>query len=438
MTTTLTLATQKPFGSLTCDFYKNDSNEFYITRDQIGRALEYKTPSDSIQRIHERNADRLNPLSSTVNLTVEVSNGDSSYLQQRETYVYTLRGAMEICRFSRQPKADKFMDFVWDVMESLYAGRNVLATPDQQTALAPQTMQMLMDSFLKSQTTMAQYINSTSSNMTKLTETIAALANHVLTMQTQPVAVSAPVELKTNPTAQADMIPETTRKPASTPKPKPVQHHGITSTWRRNVYDTVDKIRTNQPDKYQKNTTVLNAIYEKMRTDYGFVIDQEKREYIRRHPRQISPAVITIIEDNTTWSEIFDSILNDIYNSSIVNCVRKNDTANEPGVVVKNGLVEFKAPHPQQDSIVDNSAVILDAVNRLAAINGDKSPKHAVVYRMIFSRMTFDWKKSKEKYREKFGIYPLNKTEMVRRSDVICHQFVEAADTLIKRMENEK
>lgn len=434
MTTTLTLATQKPFGSLTCDFYKDNNNEFYITREQIGTALEYSNPRIAIQKIHDRNADRLNPLS-TVTKLVTVEGGREV---TRDVIVYTLRGAMEICRFSRQPKADKFMDFVWDVMESLYAGRNVLATPDQQTALAPQTMQLMMDSFLKSQTTMAQYINSTSSNMTKLTETIASLANHVLTMQTQPVAVSAPVELKTNPTAQADMIPETTRKPASTPKPKPVQHHGITSTWQRNVYDTVDKIRTNQPDKYQKNTTVLNAIYEKMRTDYGFVIDQEKREYIRRHPRQTSPAVITIIEDNTTWSEIFDSILNDIYNSSIVNCVRKNDTANEPGVVVKNGLVEFKAPHPQQDSIIDNSAAILDAVNRLAEAKGDKSPKHAVVYRMIFSRMTFDWKKSKEKYREKFGIYPLNKTEMVRRSDVICHQFVEAADTLIKRMENEK
>ncbi len=430
MTTTLTLATQKPFGSLTCDFYKDDNNEFYMTREQIGTALEYDDPRKRIAVIHTRNKDRLDPLSRR--FQIETPSG------VQEMIVYTLRGAMEICRFSRQPKADKFMDFVWDVMESLYAGRNVLATPDQQTALAPQTVQMLMDSFLKSQTTMAQYINSTSSNMTKLTETIAALANHVLTMQTQPVAVSAPVELKTNPTAQADMIPETTRKPASTPKPKPVQHHGVTSTWRRNVYDTVDKIRTNQPDKYQKNTTVLNAIYEKMRTDYGFVIDQEKREYIRRHPRQTSPAVITIIEDNTTWSEIFDSILNDIYNSSIVNCVRKNDTANEPGVVVKNGLVEFKAPHPQQDSIIDNSAAILDAVNRLAEAKGDKSPKHAVVYRMIFSRMTFDWKKSKEKYREKFGIYPLNKTEMVRRSDVICRQFVEAADTLIKRMENEK
>ena len=433
MTTALTLATQKPFGSLTCDFYKNDSNEFYMTREQVGQALEYKDPAKSIAKIHERNPDRLNPLSGVVSLTTPGG--------QQNIFVYNLRGTMEICRLSRQPKADKFMDFVWDVMESLYTGRNVLATPDQQTALAPQTMQMLMDSFLKSQTTMAQYINSTSSNMTKLTETIAALANHVLTMQSQPVAVSAPVETKSEATDLGDIIADTLsgeNEPANTPKPKLVKHHGVTSTWRRNVYDTVDKIRTNQPDKYQKNTTVLNAIYEKMRTDYGFVIDQEKREYIRRHPRQTSPAVITIIEDNTTWSEIFDSILNDIYNSSIVNCVRKNDTANEPGVVVKNGLVEFKAPHPQQDSIVDNSAAILDAVNRLAEAKGDKSPKNAVVYRMIFSRMSFDWNNAKEKYRAKFGVYPINKTEMVRRSDTICAKFIDTADTLIQRMENEK
>lgn len=108
MTTALTLATQKPFGSLTCDFYKNDSNEFYMTREQIGAALEYNEPRKSIQKIHERNADRLNPLSSVVNLTTV----EGSREVTRDVIVYTLRGAMEICRFSRQPKADKFMDFV--------------------------------------------------------------------------------------------------------------------------------------------------------------------------------------------------------------------------------------------------------------------------------------------------------------------------------------
>lgn len=433
MTTSLTLATQKPFGNLTCDFYKNDNNEFYITRKQIGEALEYNDPVRNISKLHDRNADRLNPLSGVVNLTTPGG--------QQETYVYTLRGAMEICRFSRQPKADKFMDFVWDVMESLYAGRNVLATPDQQTALAPQTMQMLMDSFLKSQSTMAQYVNTTSSNMTKLTETIAALANRVLDMQTQPVAVAAPVETKSEAPDLGDIIADTLsgeNEPAHTPKPKPVKHHGSTSEWRRNVYDTLDKIRTNQPDKYPKNTAVLTTIYDKMKSMYGFVADQEKKEYLRRHPRDTSPALISVIEDNATWSEIFDGILDDIYNNSVVNCVRKNDTTDKPDVVVKNGLVEFKAPHPKPNYTVDNTERILAAVDRLAEIKGDHSPKHAVAYRMIFSRMSFDWKKAKEKYRSKFGVYPINKTEMVRRSDMICAKFIDTADTLIQRMENEK
>ena len=98
-----------------------------MTREQIGTALEYGDPVRTIAKIHDRNADRLNPLSSVVSLTTEV--GD--YTQQRETFVYTLRGVMEICRFSRQPKADKFMDFVWDVMDSLYNGSSVLAAPEQ-------------------------------------------------------------------------------------------------------------------------------------------------------------------------------------------------------------------------------------------------------------------------------------------------------------------
>ena len=133
-TTSLTLATKRPFGTLTCDVYKND-NEFYMTREQIGTALEYSNPGIAIQKIHDRNADRLNPLS-TVTKLVKV---EGSREVTRDVIVYTIRGVMEICRFSRQPKADKFMDFVWNVMESLYNGNSVLAAPDQQTAVMPET-----------------------------------------------------------------------------------------------------------------------------------------------------------------------------------------------------------------------------------------------------------------------------------------------------------
>ena len=130
-TTSLTLATQRPFGTLTCDFYKNDSGEFYMTRKQIGEALEYPNAEDQIKVIHSRHRDRFDPVSFRYQIDTPAG--------PRETYVYTLRGAMEICRFSRQDKADKFMDFVWDVMESLYNGNSVLAAPDQQTAVMPET-----------------------------------------------------------------------------------------------------------------------------------------------------------------------------------------------------------------------------------------------------------------------------------------------------------
>lgn len=102
-----------------------------MTRDQVGAALEYTKQNEAIAQIHSRNADRLNPLSTL--LKTKRVEGDR--IVERETFVYALRGVMEICRFSRQPKADKFMDFVWDVMESLYNGNSVLAAPDQQTAV---------------------------------------------------------------------------------------------------------------------------------------------------------------------------------------------------------------------------------------------------------------------------------------------------------------
>lgn len=73
-TTSLTLATQRPFGTLTCDFYKNDSGEFYMTREQIAQALEYPAGAKAIAQIHSRNADRLNPMSGVLKMKTPVVN----------------------------------------------------------------------------------------------------------------------------------------------------------------------------------------------------------------------------------------------------------------------------------------------------------------------------------------------------------------------------
>ena len=36
----------------TCDFWGNINNEYLVTREQIGRALGYKNPSEAIKKIH--------------------------------------------------------------------------------------------------------------------------------------------------------------------------------------------------------------------------------------------------------------------------------------------------------------------------------------------------------------------------------------------------
>jgi len=100
------LITQANFGELLCDFYKQ-KNEYYVTRRQVGEALEHSDPNRSIANIHNRHKDRLDKYSTVINL-ITVEGGREV---EREVIYYSLKGVMEICRWSRQPKADAFIDF---------------------------------------------------------------------------------------------------------------------------------------------------------------------------------------------------------------------------------------------------------------------------------------------------------------------------------------
>lgn len=58
----------KPFYKVMCDFYKDQKKEFYMTRQQIGQALEYKDPQKAIDNIHVKHESRLSQFSTTLNL----------------------------------------------------------------------------------------------------------------------------------------------------------------------------------------------------------------------------------------------------------------------------------------------------------------------------------------------------------------------------------
>ena len=111
----LKLITTEKFGSIPCDFYRNMNDDILLTREQIGSALEYANPDDALSKIHRRHKDRLDQLS----VIAKLSSTDG---KESNTYLYTERGVMEICRWSNKPKANQFMDWCWDIVTKYRQG----------------------------------------------------------------------------------------------------------------------------------------------------------------------------------------------------------------------------------------------------------------------------------------------------------------------------
>lgn len=455
-TIALTLATQKPFGTLTCDFYKNDSGEFYMTREQIAQALEYPAGAKAIAQIHSRNADRLNPMSGV--LKMKTPGGE------QDTFVYNIRGVMEICRFSRQDKADKFMDFVWDVMESLYNGNSVLAAPDQQTAVSNDTFKLMFDTLVKSQETTNTLVQSfiedqkdSRTAMAAMMNTMSLLANHILeqnqrmlTAKNEPVAES---QTEDDTAVDAEFTAAANEKTESAkskiPYVKPTKHRATTSEWKGEVYDTVSKILANQPGKYNDSREVVNLIYNKMTRTYGFVKWQLRRDYMNKHPRTGGNfSTMTAIEDNSQWREIFDTVLEDFYNDSILHCVKDNPKVKYD----KNGLAEFDANSfgeetPKQESPAkpkikwlrsttanpNNGSRIDAAVKSVVDATNDRTAHSAASYHLIYDEMKPNWPALFTAFQEKFGVKANLRRELFINSDSLTDRFVFAADAVVTK-----
>lgn len=137
----LKLVTTENFGNLECNFYRNMNDDILLTREQIGQALEYANPSKAIQKIHLKHKDRLENLCFRMSEIRYPQNGGAGV--NVETVYYTQRGIMEICRWSRQPLASKFMDWVWDIVEK-YRSKEIL-----DFTCVTHTLNQLMNVFQK-------------------------------------------------------------------------------------------------------------------------------------------------------------------------------------------------------------------------------------------------------------------------------------------------
>ena len=426
----MTVITSKPFGALNVDVYEDNKHQYYMTREQIGAALEYTDPVRNISKIHDRNADRLNPLSSVVNLTTEVGN----HTQMRQTYMYNLRGVMEICRFSRQPKADAFMDFCWDIMESLMRGDTVLATPQMDAALSKEFIDVRLHALFDSVKNLQSELDSTRKDLSEQIEKARATSNEALNVIS---SVSQCVHQIKN-----KQMDNAIRAKSYTPRNV---FQDEMSDWRKDLYSKIGVIANT---KGYTNKETLHKIYEYLNRNYGFVLEDARAKYIKRTNRSGKISTIDIIEDDTTWKSVMGSVVADMYAASIerlhqnqnelrpalkaIETIPEVNANDVPVVEVEAKEVVNEKPKKQSETALK----LVPVVEPLAKKIGDNTIHYHKTYRMIYDQIGYTKMESMLKaYKRAHGCMPKPKTKVFLESDNAMRMFKKAVKQLMKEQE---
>jgi hypothetical protein len=426
----MTVITSKPFGALNVDVYQNDKHQYYMTREQIGAALEYTDPVRNISKIHDRNADRLNPLSSVVNLTTEVGN----HTQMRQTYMYNLRGVMEICRFSRQPKADAFMDFCWDIMESLMRGDTVLATPQMDAALSKEFIDVRLHALFDSVKNLQSELDSTRKDLSEQIEEARATSNEALNIISSVSQCVHQIKDK--------QMDNAIRAKSYTPRNV---FQDEMSDWRKDLYSKIGVIANT---KGYTNKETLHKIYEYLNRNYGFVLEDARAKYIKRTNRSGKISTIDIIEEDSTWKSVMGSVVADMYAASIerlhqnqnelrpalktIEAIPEVNVNDAPVVEVEAKEVVNEKPKKQSETALK----LVPVVEPLAKKIGDNTIHYHKTYRMIYDQIGYTKMESMLKaYKRAHGCMPKPKTKVFLESDNAMRMFKKAVKQLMKEQE---
>jgi hypothetical protein len=428
----MTVVTSKPFGALNVDVYQNDKHQYYMTREQIGAALEYGNPKVAIMNIHTRNSDRLDKFCSVLNLSTEVGN----HTQMRQTYVYSLRGVMEICRFSRQPKADAFMDFCWDIMESLMRGDTVLATPQMDAALSKEFIDVRLHALFDSMKNLQSELDSTRKELSDQIEEARATSNEALNVISSVSQCVHQIKDK--------QMDNSIRAKSYTPRNV---FRDEMSDWRKDLYSKIGVIANT---KGYTNKETLHKIYEYLNRNYGFVLEDARAKYIKRTNRSGKISIIDIIEEDSTWKSIMEAVVADMYVASIerlhqnqnelrptpkaVEAVSETNMNVTPVIdVVAKEVVNKKLKNKKQS---ETAKILFPIMMPLAEKLGDK-PQYKHTYTLIYERIGY--KKMNNlfvAYEKAHGKAPHPKTKVFIENEKNLALFKKTVKQLMKGQEN--
>ena len=437
MTTNNSMAviTSKPFGALSMDVYEDSKHQYYMTREQIGRALEYSDPVTAICKIHNRNADRLDPLSSTTKLVVDEKNRTNT----REFYMYSLRGVMEICRLSRQPKADAFMDFCWDIMESLMRGDTVLATPKMDATLSKEFIDVRLHALFDSMKNLQSELKSVRKDLSEQIEEARATSNEALNTISSVSQCVHQIKDK-----QMDDAIRSTRN--FTPR------KDVMSDWRKKMYERINVIAEINEMKVQD---VFRDVYEYMNRVYTFVIEEERRKYCARTGRTGHIPTIDVVEASKMYKSIFGALVEDLYTEAIN---KKKEEAVEQKALPEAKVVEaapevdvcvapvidVEAKEVEPEPVVEEkpkkqsetAKILFPIMLPLAEKLGDK-PQYKHTYTLIYE--CIGYKKMNNlfvAYEKAHGKAPNPKTKVFIENEKNLALFKKTVKQLMKEQEN--
>lgn len=250
----------------TCDFWGNANNEYLVTREQIGRALGYSNPANAIKNIHLKHKERLDKFSTQ--LTLGYVEGDR-YVE-RERILYNRKGIMEICRWSRQPLADKFMDWCWEIMDRLIS--NSLNT----VTLSREEYSMIINTVNE-----VGQLNKVNEQLTRQLQIISAQNT---TMQDKLSRMWQKIML---------IVP-----PA---------HY---SSWKNKMSQKIVSLAkilgyTNDDDR----KSIYSDIYNMMRSDYDIDLNSYKENYLLSQIDCKNVAMIDVIDSDTALRDIFEEFV---------------------------------------------------------------------------------------------------------------------------------
>ena len=426
----MTVITSKPFGALSMDVYEDNNHQYYMTREQIGTALEYAEPDKMIRTIHSRNSDRLDKFSTGIKLM----RVEGNRTVERAMICYNLRGVMEICRLSRQPKADAFMDFCWDIMESLMRGDTVLATPEMDAALSKEFIDVRLHALFDSMKNLQSELDSTRKDLSEQIEEARATSNEALNVISSVSQCVHQIRDK-----QMDNAIR-----AKNYTPRNVFQDEM-SDWRKDLYSKIGVIANT---KGYTNKETLHKIYEYLNRNYGFVLEDARAKYIKRTNRSGKISTIDIIEEDSTWKSVMGAVVADMYAASIErlhqnqNELRQIPKAIEavPEVNVSDGPIvnvvvkEVVEDKPKKQS--DTAKILFLIMMPLAAKLGDK-PQYKHTYTLIYE--CIGYKKMNNlfiAYEKAHGKAPSPKTKVFIENEKNLALFKKAVKQLMKEQEN--